>query len=92
MRSASGVGEWVDEDGVDDAEDGTGGADAEGEREDGRENEAGALAEFAGGVLEVGEERLHVGTSRGGGWALRRDDLDEIWLMRLVDDGSGGRV
>ena len=53
------VGEWVDEDGVNDGEDGACGADAEGERENGGQDEAGALAEFARGVLEVGEERLH---------------------------------
>jgi len=46
----------VDEDGVDDREDGGGGADAEGEREDGGGGEGGAFAEFAEGVAEVGED------------------------------------
>src|SRR5260370_36329761 len=45
-----GVGEGVDENGVNDAEDGAGGADAESEGEDGGQGEAGALAEFAAGV------------------------------------------
>ena len=56
-REAIGVaiGEGIDEDGVDDGEDGGGGADAEGEREDGGGGEGGAFAEFAEGVAEVGE-------------------------------------
>ena len=50
------VGEGVDEDGVDDAEDGAGGSDTEGKGENGGEGEAGAFAEFAEGVFEVGWE------------------------------------
>ncbi len=51
----AGVGEWVDQDGVNHAEDGACGADAESEGEDGGQDKAGALAEFAGGILEVGD-------------------------------------
>src|SRR5216683_7907665 len=54
-----GVRKWIDEDGVDDAEDGAGGAYAESEGEDGGQREAGALAEFAEGVAEIGEQGLH---------------------------------
>ncbi len=49
------IGERIDQDGVDDAKDSTCGAYAEGEGEDGGQDEAGALAKFAGGILEVGE-------------------------------------
>ena len=63
----AGVGEGIDEDGVNDGEDGACGADAEGEGEDGGEDEAGAFAEFASGVLEVGEEGLHVAPRGIGG-------------------------
>ena len=63
-----GIGEGVDKDGVNHGEDGACGADAEGEREDCGEDEAGSLAKFAGGVLEIGEDRLHRVTSRGGRW------------------------
>ena len=55
----AGVGERIDEDGVDDAEDGASGSNAEGEGEDGGQREAGALAEFASGVAQVGRQRLH---------------------------------
>jgi hypothetical protein len=49
------VGEWVDQHGVNDAEDGGGGADTQREREDGGERETGAFAKFAGGIAEVGD-------------------------------------
>jgi hypothetical protein len=48
------VGVRIDEDGVDDAEDGGGGADAECEGEDGGDGEGGAFAKFAERVAEVG--------------------------------------
>jgi hypothetical protein len=48
------VGVGTDEDSVDDAEDGGGGANAESEREDGGESECGAFAKFADGVAKVG--------------------------------------
>ena len=61
-REAIGVAirEGIDEDGVDDAEDGGGGADAECEGEDGGGGEGGAFAEFAEGVAEVGEHFLNL--------------------------------
>ncbi len=46
-------GERAEDDGVDDAEDGRVGADAEGESEDGDESEAGIFAEGAEGVAEI---------------------------------------
>src|SRR6266851_3870833 len=63
-----GVRKGVDEDGVNDAEDGARGAYAESEREDGGQGEAGALAEFAEGVAEVGEQRLHKHLARRSCW------------------------
>lgn len=54
-----GVGEGIEENGVDDTKDGTCGGDAESEGEDRSEGEGGALAEFAEGVAEVGEEGVH---------------------------------
>ena len=48
------VREGVDEDSVDDAEDGAGGADPQGEGEYGCQSEAGTFAEFAEGVFEAG--------------------------------------
>src|SRR5260370_16296 len=54
-----GVRKRVDEDSVDDAEDGAGGANAESEGEDGGQREAGTLAEFAEGVAEIREQGLH---------------------------------
>src|SRR5260370_22634377 len=54
-----GVRKWVDEDSVDDAEDGAGGANAECQGEDGGQREAGALAEVAEGVAEIGEQEWH---------------------------------
>jgi hypothetical protein len=47
------IGKGIDEDGVNDGEDGACGANAESEREDGGEDEAGAFAKFTGGVLEA---------------------------------------
>src|SRR6266851_2114416 len=55
----AGVREWIDQDGVDDAEDGAGSANPERQREDCGQREAGALAEFAEGVAEIGEQGLH---------------------------------
>src|SRR6185369_1670326 len=50
------VRERIDQHSVDDAKDGAGGADAEGERKNSGEGKAGAFAKFAGGEAEVGEE------------------------------------
>ena len=52
----AGVGKWVDEDGVDDAEDGAGGADAEGEGEDRGKGESRTPPQFAGGVAQIGRQ------------------------------------
>jgi hypothetical protein len=57
--AAVAVGERLEEDAVDDAEEGSGGSDAEGEGEDGGEGEAGGLAELAEAVADVREERVH---------------------------------
>lgn len=58
----AGVGEGVDEDGIDDAEDGARGCDAEGEREDRSDRKARALTELASGVAKVGAKRIHRST------------------------------
>ena len=50
-----GIGERVDQDCVNHAEDGASSADAESEGEDCGQDEAGAFAEFARGILEVGD-------------------------------------
>ena len=62
----AGVGEGVDEDGVNDAEDGTCGGDAEGEGENGGEGEGGAFAEFAERGAQVGEKGVHMDLVRLG--------------------------
>jgi hypothetical protein len=49
----------VKKDGVDDAENGGGGADAEGKRQDGGENKARRLAELAEGEANVLQQVLH---------------------------------
>ncbi len=54
-----GVGERVEQDRVDEAEDGRIGADAEGEGEKGDKSEAGALEQSAGGVTQVLQELGH---------------------------------
>ncbi len=51
--AAVAVGEGLQEDAVDEAEDGGGGADADGKGEDGGEGEAGGAADLAEGVAEV---------------------------------------
>ena len=53
------IGEGLDEDIFEDAEDGGGGADAEGKRKDGDEGEPGGFAKVAEGVTEVVPERVH---------------------------------
>ncbi len=89
----TGVGEGIDEDGVNDGEDGACGADAEGEGEHGGEDEAGALAKFASGVLEVGEDRLHAVAP--GDYRLRVRAsayvMDEIWVTWLGTKLGGER-
>jgi hypothetical protein len=59
--AAVAVGEGLEEDAVDYAEEGGGGSDAEGEGEDGGEGEAGGLAELTEAVANVLEERVHAG-------------------------------
>ena len=61
--------ERAEEDGVDEGEDGGGGADAEGEGEDGKGGEAGMLAELAEGETEVLGEEVH---ERSLGYSERR--------------------
>jgi hypothetical protein len=64
--AAVAVGEGLEEDAVDYAEEGGGGSDAEGEGEDGGEGEAGGFAELAEAVADVlmdaWEERVHAGS------------------------------
>ena len=57
--AAVAVGKGLEEDAVDDAEEGGGGSDAEGQGEDCGEGEAGGLAELAETVTDVLEERVH---------------------------------
>ena len=54
------VGEGIDQDAVHDAEHSAGGADAEGEGEDGGEREAWAAAQFPRRVSKVGDDRTHI--------------------------------
>ena len=54
-----GIGKWREEHALDDAEDRGVGADAEGERRDGRQREAGALRESPERVLEVLRQSPH---------------------------------
>jgi hypothetical protein len=88
------VGVRVDEDGVDDGEDGGGGADAEGEREDGGEGECGAFAEFAEGVAEVGVHASLVSGDgywkcwRGVGLSARGSQVRDPLLRRRRKDGA----
>ncbi len=56
-----GVGEGLDEGGVDEGEDGNAGSDAEREHEDGGDGEAGAAAELAEGVADVLDHGLEEG-------------------------------
>ena len=58
----------IHEDGVDDAEDRRGGADAKGEGEDGGESESGMVAELAEGEAEIGK---HGQSSPMGRWHVR---------------------
>src|SRR5207245_2527542 len=57
------VGAWVRErvnqDGVDDAEDGAGGADSQSQGEHCGQREARTLPQFAGGVAQIRGQRLH---------------------------------
>ena len=71
------IGHWepLQECGVDDAEDGGVGADAEAERQDGREREAWPLPQHAGGVAQVLAE---VGEQASG--CARRDWLGRVRL------------
>ncbi len=85
----AGVGEGVDEDGVNDGEDGACGADAEGEGEHGGQDEAGALAEFAGGVLEVGEDEIACVVPRE--VRASAQVMDEIWAYVVRDEAGGER-
>ena len=57
--AAVAVGEGLEEDAVDDAEESGGGSDAEGEGEDGGEGEAGGLAELAEAVAHVLKDGVH---------------------------------
>ena len=59
MRSGVGVGERLEQDGVDDGEDGGVGSDAEGERGDGSEGKAGIVGEHAQRMLDVVPEGAH---------------------------------
>jgi hypothetical protein len=68
--AAVAVGEGLEEDAVDYAEEGGGGSDAEGEGEDGGEGEAGGLAELAEAVADVLQERVHAVTSWMGSLVL----------------------
>ena len=54
-----GVRKGTEEDGVDDAENGGGGADAQGQAEHGNRGEAGVLSEHAKAVANVLQERRH---------------------------------
>jgi hypothetical protein len=49
----AGIRKWIDQDGVNDAEDGAGSANTQSEREDGSEREVRAPSEFAGGIAKV---------------------------------------
>ena len=69
------VGEGIDQDAVDDAEDRARGADPEGQREDRGEREARAAAQFPRRIAKIGDERAHItgldgyrGARVGGGW------------------------
>ena len=53
------IGKRLEEDGVDDAENGGIGADAEGQREDGYESEAGILLQHAEREFQILKERGH---------------------------------
>ena len=53
------VGVGIEQDAVDNAEDGGGGADAEHEREHRGDDEAGRFAELAEGEAEILHERVH---------------------------------
>jgi hypothetical protein len=69
------VGKRIDQDAVDDAEDGARRADAEGQREDGGEREARAAAEFTRGIAKIGDDGAHVRLGRVlplEGWRGRR--------------------
>jgi hypothetical protein len=57
--AAVAVGEGLEEDAVDYAEEGGGGSDAEGQGEDGGEGEAGGLSELAKTVAEVLKDGVH---------------------------------
>jgi hypothetical protein len=63
--AAVAVGEGLEEDTVDYAEESCRGSDAEGEREDGGQGEAGRFTELTQPVACVLEERVHAVTSRG---------------------------
>src|SRR6202012_1216547 len=76
------VGIGMEKDGVDDAEDGGGGADAEGEGEDCGEGETGGFAELAEGEAGVGEEGAEGGGDAGFAghfWILGRFLGDSYW-------------
>jgi hypothetical protein len=58
-------GQWAQEDALDNGEDGSGGADAEGEHEDCGDGEAGGFAELPQDESEIEQEILHVAPRRG---------------------------
>ena len=57
--AAVAVGEGLEEDAVDDGEEGGGGSDAKGEGDDGGYGKAGGFAELAKTVADVLEDRVH---------------------------------
>ena len=54
-----GIGKRAEEHVVDEGEDGGGGADAEGQRQDDGEGEAGCIAQLANGIAQILEQSLH---------------------------------
>ena len=55
-----GIGEWIEQNVIDDAEDGGGGADAEGQRENRNAGKAGLIAQPSGAVGKIPPESSHV--------------------------------
>ena len=89
--AAVGVGEGLEEDAVDDAEDGGGGADAQGQGEDRGEREAGRLPQLPERIEQILSQVLHrelqrnVGELYGSCWQFARQN-DSGWVV--VDFGG----